>query len=189
MTNLVNNECHRSRSYVQWETNVLLLSFLRLTAREPIHLSLCGFGGNDIVRFGSLLSKQTFIATCNQGLQFWNHIILPSQEPNPEDPLNKEAAEVLQSNRRLFEVRKHNVCLCSRISQADSYLIAGTSVESDEGQLYRFTIFRVLLEVIYKIEIVSLRLFDNFDVGRTYLHQLQIGAFLFIDFLHSQNSH
>uniref|UniRef100_A0A8B9FTW1 Uncharacterized protein n=1 Tax=Amazona collaria TaxID=241587 RepID=A0A8B9FTW1_9PSIT len=25
------------------------------------------------------------------------------QEPNPEDPLNKEAAEVLQSNRRLFE--------------------------------------------------------------------------------------
>ncbi|NXH35211.1 UBC12 enzyme, partial [Myiagra hebetior] len=24
-------------------------------------------------------------------------------EPNPEDPLNKEAAEVLQSNRRLFE--------------------------------------------------------------------------------------
>ena len=25
------------------------------------------------------------------------------KEPNPEDPLNKEAAEVLQSNRRLFE--------------------------------------------------------------------------------------
>ena len=25
------------------------------------------------------------------------------QEPNPEDPLNKEAAEVLQTNRRLFE--------------------------------------------------------------------------------------
>lgn len=25
------------------------------------------------------------------------------QEPNPEDPLNKEAAEVLQNNRRLFE--------------------------------------------------------------------------------------
>lgn len=24
-------------------------------------------------------------------------------EPNPEDPLNKEAAEVLTSNRRLFE--------------------------------------------------------------------------------------
>uniref|UniRef100_A0A915J6U4 UBC core domain-containing protein n=1 Tax=Romanomermis culicivorax TaxID=13658 RepID=A0A915J6U4_ROMCU len=24
-------------------------------------------------------------------------------EPNPEDPLNKEAAEVLQSNRKLFE--------------------------------------------------------------------------------------
>lgn len=38
-----------------------------------------------------------------------------SQEPNPEDPLNKEAAEVLQSNRRLFEsnvakaMRGHNV--------------------------------------------------------------------------------
>lgn len=30
------------------------------------------------------------------------------QEPNPEDPLNKEAAEVLQNNRRVFEqnVRK-----------------------------------------------------------------------------------
>lgn len=30
------------------------------------------------------------------------------QEPNPEDPLNREAADVLQSNRRLFEqnVRK-----------------------------------------------------------------------------------
>ena len=25
------------------------------------------------------------------------------QEPNPEDPLNKEAAEVLSSNRRQFE--------------------------------------------------------------------------------------
>ena len=25
------------------------------------------------------------------------------QEPNPEDPLNKDAAEVLQNNRRLFE--------------------------------------------------------------------------------------
>ncbi len=28
------------------------------------------------------------------------------QDPNPEDPLNKDAAEVLQTNRRLFE---HNV--------------------------------------------------------------------------------
>ncbi|RXN17002.1 NEDD8-conjugating enzyme Ubc12 [Labeo rohita] len=27
----------------------------------------------------------------------------PPKEPNPEDPLNKEAAEVLQTNRRLFE--------------------------------------------------------------------------------------
>jgi ubiquitin-conjugating enzyme E2 M len=25
-------------------------------------------------------------------------------EPNPEDPLNKEAAEVLQSNRKVFEM-------------------------------------------------------------------------------------
>jgi len=25
------------------------------------------------------------------------------KEPNPEDPLNKEAAELLQTNRRLFE--------------------------------------------------------------------------------------
>lgn len=30
-------------------------------------------------------------------------VFLHFQEPNPEDPLNKEAAEVLQSNRRLFE--------------------------------------------------------------------------------------
>lgn len=29
------------------------------------------------------------------------------QEPNPEDPLNKEAAEVLQNNRRLFEQNVH----------------------------------------------------------------------------------
>ncbi|CAM9819083.1 unnamed protein product [Lampetra planeri] len=28
-------------------------------------------------------------------------------EPNPEDPLNKEAAEVLQSNRKLFEQNVH----------------------------------------------------------------------------------
>lgn len=33
------------------------------------------------------------------------------QEPNPEDPLNKEAADVLQSNRRLFE---HNVAKAMR---------------------------------------------------------------------------
>lgn len=33
------------------------------------------------------------------------------QEPNPEDPLNKDAAEVLQSNRRLFE---HNVAKAMR---------------------------------------------------------------------------
>lgn len=31
----------------------------------------------------------------------------PPQEPNPEDPLNKEAAEVLQTNRRLFEQNVH----------------------------------------------------------------------------------
>lgn len=29
--------------------------------------------------------------------------LIVKQEPNPEDPLNKEAAEVLQTNRRLFE--------------------------------------------------------------------------------------
>lgn len=28
-------------------------------------------------------------------------------EPNPEDPLNKEAAEVLTNNRRLFEQNVH----------------------------------------------------------------------------------
>nr|CAD7441130.1 unnamed protein product [Timema bartmani] len=30
-------------------------------------------------------------------------VICPDEEPNPEDPLNKDAAEVLQNNRRLFE--------------------------------------------------------------------------------------
>lgn len=30
-------------------------------------------------------------------------IVTLLQEPNPEDPLNKEAADVLQSNKRLFE--------------------------------------------------------------------------------------
>lgn len=36
--------------------------------------------------------------------EHWLLIVLfPHQEPNPEDPLNKEAAEVLQNNRRLFE--------------------------------------------------------------------------------------
>lgn len=30
-------------------------------------------------------------------------IIILLQEPNPEDPLNKDAAEVLQNNRRVFE--------------------------------------------------------------------------------------
>lgn len=34
-------------------------------------------------------------------------VVLPPQEPNPEDPLNKEAAEVLQTNRRLFEQNVH----------------------------------------------------------------------------------
>ena len=37
------------------------------------------------------------IITCNHQ----NSIVF--QEPNPEDPLNKDAAEVLQSNRRIFE--------------------------------------------------------------------------------------
>jgi len=31
------------------------------------------------------------------------YAVLLAQEPNPEDPLNKEAAELLQTNRRLFE--------------------------------------------------------------------------------------
>lgn len=70
MTNLVNSECHRSRSYVPRETNVLLLSIFRLTASEPIHLLLCGLERTAIVRFWSLLSSQTFIAACIQRLQF-----------------------------------------------------------------------------------------------------------------------
>ncbi|KAG7234934.1 hypothetical protein INR49_003575 [Caranx melampygus] len=35
------------------------------------------------------------------------NIDLEGNEPNPEDPLNKEAAEVLQTNRRLFEQNVH----------------------------------------------------------------------------------
>lgn len=41
------------------------------------------------------------LALCSLGL-LAPHRCWP-QEPNPEDPLNKEAAEVLQNNRRLFE--------------------------------------------------------------------------------------
>lgn len=33
-----------------------------------------------------------------------NNIFKNFQEPNPEDPLNKEAADVLQNNKRLFDV-------------------------------------------------------------------------------------
>lgn len=33
----------------------------------------------------------------------FSFVLYENQEPNPEDPLNKEAAEVLQTNRRLFE--------------------------------------------------------------------------------------
>lgn len=42
-----------------------------------------------------------FITWLKNVLIFINCFFL--QEPNPEDPLNKEAADELQSNRRLFE--------------------------------------------------------------------------------------
>lgn len=38
-----------------------------------------------------------------QILMNFSFVLYENQEPNPEDPLNKEAAEVLQTNRRLFE--------------------------------------------------------------------------------------
>lgn len=40
------------------------------------------------------------------------------QEPNPEDPLNKDAAEVLQNNRRAFE---QNVAKAMRGGYVGSY--------------------------------------------------------------------
>lgn len=36
-------------------------------------------------------------------VEFINNNLCFFKEPNPEDPLNKEAAEVLQTNRRIFE--------------------------------------------------------------------------------------
>lgn len=36
-------------------------------------------------------------------LTYHNYLIF-LQEPNPEDPLNKEAADVLQNNKRLFDM-------------------------------------------------------------------------------------
>ena len=39
------------------------------------------------------------------------------QEPNPEDPLNKEAAEVLQNNKRQFEQNVYKSMLCTIIER------------------------------------------------------------------------
>ncbi|XP_068096352.1 NEDD8-conjugating enzyme Ubc12 isoform X2 [Hyperolius riggenbachi] len=70
----------------------------------------------NILRSGSVSSREEAIlkdSTKPYYLEDWkpvltiNSIIYGLQylflEPNPEDPLNKEAAEVLQNNRRLFE--------------------------------------------------------------------------------------
>merc|ERR1719320_339401 len=51
------------------------------------------FASTSLGRTGSLLTINSIV----YGLQY---LFL---EPNPEDPLNKEAALELQSNRRLFE--------------------------------------------------------------------------------------
>lgn len=44
---------------------------------------------------GNLFSFQYFLLSLT---------IFNLQEPNPEDPLNKEAADVLQNNKRLFDM-------------------------------------------------------------------------------------
>uniref|UniRef100_A0A672GMF6 UBC core domain-containing protein n=1 Tax=Salarias fasciatus TaxID=181472 RepID=A0A672GMF6_SALFA len=43
----------------------------------------------------------------DEGFYKGGKFIFSFKEPNPEDPLNKEAAEVLQTNRRLFEQNVH----------------------------------------------------------------------------------
>lgn len=56
----------------------------------------------------SLYQICIILSTINAALHY---TLFYYQEPNPEDPLNKEAAEVLQTNRRLFE---HNVAKAMR---------------------------------------------------------------------------
>lgn len=68
-------------------------------------------------KFYCVWSSISISSECNlqyyNGIEHFNEKILSIflQEPNPEDPLNKEAAEILQTNKRLFE---HNVAKAMR---------------------------------------------------------------------------
>lgn len=59
--------------------------------------------------FGKSFVVRIFLHICCEST--CNFRIVLAQEPNPEDPLNKDAANVLQTNRRLFE---HNVAKAMR---------------------------------------------------------------------------
>lgn len=62
---------------------------------------------NPVLTINSVVYGLQFLFLVSYGKEFKHYSqfngILPLQEPNPEDPLNKEAADVLQSNRRQFE--------------------------------------------------------------------------------------
>ena len=55
------------------------------------------------VRIAIFVFGKFFLCISTDALQRSQFIIYIFQEPNPEDPLNKEAAEELQNARRLFE--------------------------------------------------------------------------------------
>lgn len=48
----------------------------------------------------------TFVHGCLEAVHFCNNVML--QDPNPDDPLNKEAAQEMQSNPRQFEYNVKN---------------------------------------------------------------------------------
>ena len=67
------------------------------------------------------------------------------QEPNPEDPLNKEAAEVLQNNRRLFE---HNVAKAMRGSYiGETYFERCLKWYRDSSNLTKYCVYLIILTI------------------------------------------
>lgn len=56
-------------------------------------------------------------------LCFTSTVFIYLQEPNPEDPLNKEAAEVLQTNRRLFETNVQKSMRGGYIGSVSKFLV------------------------------------------------------------------
>lgn len=70
------------------------------------------------------------------------------QEPNPEDPLNKEAAEVLQNNKRLFE---HNVTKAMRGGYiGETYFercLKWYQNVSDMSKFFQYCVYLIILTI------------------------------------------